>query len=326
MWLRWFRSGFLGVKQKPLRLRWLAANLFAWVFGLGACTSSQNTQPEDTPTSGHIRIAIDIALKPATDALLEQFHRTYPKARIDVVYTNEAEAVAGLLADSFRVVIVPRPFTPADSAALAEQRIRPKQTRLVREGIAVIGHPSRRDSLLSLDTLIAWLRNPRSPYTFVVEGGSGSATYRYLRDSLLGEPPQAPLYRVDSAPEAIAYVQQNPRAIGLIGVAWVCDREDSTTQKFLRSVRLFALAPSGEKGYYFPYAGYLRPGFYPLARDVYALSREPRLGLGSGFISYAAGPEGQRILLKSELLPAIAPVRVVEIREEPLPIPTPEGR
>lgn len=141
---------------------------------------------------------------------------------------------------------MPRPFTPADSAALAEQKIRPKQTRLVREGIAVIGHPARRDSLLSLDTLIAWLRNPKSPYTFVVEGGSGSATYRYLRDSLLGEPPQAPLYRVDSAPEAIAYVQQNPRAIGLIGVAWVCDREDSTTQKFLRSVRLFAIAPRGK--------------------------------------------------------------------------------
>lgn len=267
-----------------------------------------------------------MALKPAVEALIEQFHRTYPKAHIEVVYTNEARAVAGLLADSFRVVIVPRPFTPADSAALAEQKIRPKQTRLVREGIAVIGHPARRDSLLSLDTLIAWLRNPKSPYTFVVEGGSGSATYRYLRDSLLGEPPQAPLYRVDSAPEAIAYVQQNPRAIGLIGVAWVCDREDSTTQKFLRSVRLFAIAPSGQSGYYFPYAGYLRPGFYPLARDVYALSREPRLGLGSGFISYAAGPEGQRLLLKSELLPAIAPVRVVEIREEPLPTPVPENK
>jgi phosphate transport system substrate-binding protein len=250
---------------------------------------------------------------------VEQFHRVYPKARLEVVYTSEGAAIAGLLADSFRVAIVSRPFSAEDSAELARQRIRPKQTRLVREGVAVIGHPARRDSLLRVDTLIAWLRNPKAPYTFVIEGGSQSGILRYLRDSLLGgDMPQAPLYKADSAPQVITYVQQNPRYIGLIGVAWVCDRDDSTTQKFLRSVRLFALAPSGSSEYYYPYAGYLRPGFYPLARDVYALSREPRLGLGSGFISYAAGPDGQRILLKSELLPAIAPVRVVELKEAPI--------
>jgi len=307
-------SVFVGaLLRRPLRL---AEGL--WLIGLWACSSPDKAaQPEDTPTSGHIRIAADLSLRPALDPLLEQFHRTYPRAHIEVRYLPEAEAVAGLLSDSFRVVVVARPFTPEDSAQLASQRIRPKQTRLVREGIAVIGHPSRKDSLLRIDTLVAWLTNPRSPYIFVVEGGSGSGILRYLKDSLLkGAEIRAPLYRADSAPAAIAYVQQNPRAIGLIGVAWVCDREDSTTQKFLQSVRLFALAPSGGDAYYYPYAGYLRPGFYPLARDVYALSREPRLGLGSGFISYAAGPDGQRLLLKSELLPAHAPVRIVELKEE----------
>lgn len=275
----------------------------------------------DTPTSGSVRIAADVSLKPALDAVIEQFHRTYPKAHLTVVYTSEAEAVAGLLADSFRVAIVPRDYTPADSIALVEQQIRPKKTKLVREGIAVIGFPERKDSLLRLDTLIAWLKNPASPYTFVIEGGGGSGILRYLRDSLLeGEMPRAPLYKADSAPAVIAYVRENPRAIGLIGAAWVCDREDSTTQKFLRTVRLFALSARGRQEYYYPYAGYLRPGFYPLARDVYALNREPRMGLGSGFVSYAAGPDGQRILLKSELLPAIAPVRIVELKEEPLQI------
>jgi len=275
----------------------------------------------DTPTSGRVRIAADVSLKPALDAVVEQFHRTYPKAHIEIVYTSEAEAVAGLLADSFRVAIVPRDYTPEDSLALAEQKIRPKKTKLVREGIAVIGFPHRRDSLLSLDTLISWLKNPASPYTFVIEGGGGSGILRYLRDSLLGgQMPAAPLYKADSAPAVISYVQQNPRAIGLIGAAWVCDREDSTTQKFLKTVRLFALAPSGSRDYYYPYAGYLRRGFYPLSRDVYALNREPRMGLGSGFVSYAAGPDGQRILLKSELLPAAAPVRIVELKEEPIEI------
>lgn len=244
---------------------------------------------------------------------------------MEVVYTSEAEAIAGLLADSFRVAIVARSFSPEDSVALAEQKIRPRKTKLFYEGIAVIGFPARKDSLLRLDTLIAWLRDSSSRYTFVIEGGGGSGILRYIRDSLLaGEMPKARLYKADSAPAVIAYVQQNPRAIGLIGAAWVCDRGDSTTRKFLTTVRLFALSGAEAGSYYYPYAGYLRRGFYPLSREVYALSREPRTGLGSGFISYAAGPEGQRIFLKSELLPAAAPVRIVELKEEPLKVPSPK--
>ncbi|MEN3040503.1 MAG: substrate-binding domain-containing protein [Bacteroidia bacterium] len=303
-----------------LSVKNLSRLLLAEIILLAGCVGGGNTE-SDSPTSGRVRIAADVSLKPALDPLLDSFHRTYPKAQVEIVYTSEAAAVNGLLADSFRVAIVPRSYTPEDSIALVEQKIRPKKTKIVREGIAVIGFPGRRDSLLPLDTLISWLRNPKSPYTFVIEGGGGSGILRYLKDSLLGgEMPQAPLYKADSAPAVIAYVQQNPRAIGLIGAAWVCDREDSTTQKFLRTVRLFALSPRGKREYYYPYAGYLRAGYYPLSRDVYALNREPRLGLGSSFVNYAAGPDGQRILLKSELLPANAPVRIIELKEENLPV------
>ncbi|MCS7189566.1 MAG: substrate-binding domain-containing protein [Bacteroidia bacterium] len=314
MWRATFQP-FYGSVLPALR-KLLLLSPFLLAVSAGGCNAPPGVQ--DTPTSGSVHIAADMSLYPALQPVLEQFHRTYPNAHIEITYTTEKQAVEGLLADSFRVVIITRPFTKAESLALTEQRIRPKQTRIAREGIAVIGYPFRQDSLLSVDTLVKWLLDRKSPYTFVIEGGAGSGIYRYLIDTLLrGRKPEATLYRADSIGKIIQYVQQNPRAIGLIGVAWVCDREDSTTQKFLRSVRLFALqAARGDKAYYYPYAGYLRPGFYPLSRDVYALSREPRVGLGSGFVSYLAGPDGQRILLKSGLLPAIAPVRIVELKEE----------
>ncbi|MDW8236658.1 MAG: substrate-binding domain-containing protein, partial [Bacteroidia bacterium] len=177
----WCGGAFLGRRRVRLSQWLLAANLLF----LTACEGGASG-PTDTPTSGHITIAADISLKPALDPVLEQFHRTYKYAHVDVVYTSEAEAVAGLLADSFRVAIVSRPFSPADSAVLAEQKIRPKQTKIVREGIAIIGHPSRTDSLLPVDTLKAWLLNPNAIYTFVIEGGGGSGILRFLRDTLLG--------------------------------------------------------------------------------------------------------------------------------------------
>ncbi|MCS7162755.1 MAG: substrate-binding domain-containing protein [Bacteroidia bacterium] len=313
MWPAMFRR-FCGIGWRGAR-RWWPLLLLA-VEAVGC----QGGGGVESPTTGEATIAADISLKPALEPVLEQFHRVYPRAHIRVVYTSEEAAVQGFLADSFKVAIVTRRYTAQDSAALAEQKIRPKLTPIVREGIAIVAHPACRDTLLILDTLRAWLLRKDSPYGFVIEGGSGSGILRHLRDSLLGgQMPQAKLYRADSAPAVLKYVQENPRFLGLIGAAWVCDREAEVTRKFLGSVRVVALAGEG-KAYYHPYAGYLDPRFYPLSRLVYALNREPRMGVASSFVSYLAGPDGQRILLKSELRPVNAPIRVVELKERTIEI------
>jgi phosphate transport system substrate-binding protein len=67
-----------------------------------------------------------------------------------------------------------------------------------------------------------------------------------------------------------------------------------------------------------PYKAYIAMKKYPLSRNVYIISREARTGLGSGFLAYVASDKGQRIVLKSGLVPATAPVRLVEIRREPI--------
>jgi len=47
---------------------------------------------------------------------------------------------------------------------------------------------------------------------------------------------------------------------------------------------------------------------------VNAISLETRSGLGTGFISFAAGDKGQRVVLKSGLMPATKPVRQVRLQ------------
>ncbi len=285
--------------------------------GLWGCGGDGNAEG---PMRGRAVVVVDPTLRPAIELVAEAFERSYPQARLELRYQEEARAVAALLADSVAAAIVTRPFSVEESTALAEQRIRPKQVLVAWDGLALVAHPSRSDSLLKLDSLRAWLQRPRPPYRFVVEGGSGSGIYRYIRDSLCGgQALLAPLYRADSVGGVFAYVQQEIRALGWIGAAWVCDREDSTAQRFTRTVRVYAIAPSGASDYYFPYAGWLRPGYYPLVRTVYALNREPRQGVATSFIAYLAGPEGQRILLKSGLFPARAPTRIIELKEQTIP-------
>jgi phosphate transport system substrate-binding protein len=66
---------------------------------------------------------------------------------------------------------------------------------------------------------------------------------------------------------------------------------------------------------YKPYQAYIYQGVYPLTRDVYAVNAEPRNGLATGFTAFLASDRGQRIILKSGIIPAIAPVRIVNVRE-----------
>ncbi|KAA6310247.1 Phosphate-binding protein PstS, partial [termite gut metagenome] len=66
---------------------------------------------------------------------------------------------------------------------------------------------------------------------------------------------------------------------------------------------------------YKPYQAYLYYGDYPLTRNIYVLLNDPRNGLPWGFASFLTSDRGQRIILKSGLVPATQPVRIVKIKE-----------
>ncbi|MFM7729283.1 MAG: phosphate ABC transporter substrate-binding protein, partial [Flavobacteriales bacterium] len=71
---------------------------------------------------------------------------------------------------------------------------------------------------------------------------------------------------------------------------------------------------SAGSDFYGPYQAYIALKKYPLTRDVYVISREGRNGLGTGFASFLAGDQGQRLVRMCGLLPTTMPVRIINIR------------
>jgi phosphate transport system substrate-binding protein len=67
---------------------------------------------------------------------------------------------------------------------------------------------------------------------------------------------------------------------------------------------------------YQPFQAYIATGQYPFTRYIYAIVTEPRAGLGSGFTSFVASDKGQRIILKTGILPITEPMRLVKIVKE----------
>ena len=68
--------------------------------------------------------------------------------------------------------------------------------------------------------------------------------------------------------------------------------------------------------YYAPTQSNIATAQYPLARDLYIINCQGYSGLGMGFASFIAGEVGQRITLKSGLLPVKMPGRNIKIRKQ----------
>lgn len=290
---------------------------------VGCTDRDKSGKPLDTPTSGTIKISVDESLKPLIDAEIGAFEGIYKDAHIEVVYTSESDAINSMLVDSTRLAIVTRRLTPDEQAVLDKVKIPGRQMSVAKDGIAFILHNDNPDTLLTwahIQGILAgkisnWNQiNPKnkSNNIDVVFDHPQSGILRYLMDTLENIktiPPNC--FAVNSNEAVIDYVSKKENAIGLIGVGWVSDAEDSTMHGFLKSIQVAGISRDSE--FYQPYQAYIAQKEYPFSREVVIISREARSGLGSGFLTYVASDKGQRVVLKAGLVPATMPVRIVEI-------------
>ena len=85
---------------------------------------------------------------------------------------------------------------------------------------------------------------------------------------------------------------------------------------FTKKVNIIAVSQVfiNDGSYYSPQHGFIYDKSYPFVREVYLINRETFAGLGSGFVNWACAEQGQRIVLKSGLVPATMPIRLVQIK------------
>jgi phosphate transport system substrate-binding protein len=293
---------------------------------LGSC-ANRNKKGEllDTPTSGTIKIAVDESLKPLLQAEVEGFEATYTTAHIKADYTSEQKAIEDLLRDSVRLAIVTRKLYPSEKQKLDSLKITPTQFVVAKEAIALIVNKDNPDSLIQWNQLEEILRGKVSQWKQLYSNSKlgdlqivfdhpQSGIIRYLADTLRLNKLPKNCFAASTNEAVVDFVSKTKNAIGLIGLSWISDTDDPAANKFLKTITVMGIAKEDE--YLKPYKAYIALKKYPLSREVVMISREARTGLGSGFISYAASDKGQKIVLKAGLVPAKAPVRLVEINRK----------
>lgn len=308
-----------------------AVVLVAGAFMINSCSSNAPKSPASTesPTSGKIKLAVDESFTQLFDTEIYTFHQFYTDATITPEYMPEVDVMNAFLDDSVRNIVTCRPLTKEENDFLASKQLVGRSTVIAHDAIAFITNNANLDTMVSYNTIKNVFTGKISKWEQfgkhnkgeikVVFDNNKSANARYLKERLsLKELPKN-CYAVDKNSEVLEYVKKNKNALGVISVNWISDKDDSLTNKFLKEVRVLAIGAELDDNpyeFYRPYQAYVATKDYPFIRDVYMISRESFLGLGSGFISFVAGEKGQRIILKSGMVPATMPLRVIEMNKQ----------
>ena len=287
----------------------------------------------DTETSGYAVIAVDECFSPIINEELAVFTGLNPEAKITPIYTGEHEVFNLLVADSVRLIIAPRELTEQEKNEIERKKLSIRSQKIARDGIALIINRENVDSVISTSQLkkimtgeiSAWNElNPFGKSTLgnirVVFDNPNSSTLRFINETITkGEALSSEIKALETNPEVIDFVSRTPNALGVIGVNWISNPNDSTKLSFDEIIRVMVVGEGDEvdeNNAYKPYPAYLNNGNYPLTRDVYLILTDLRGTLPAGFTKFVAGDAGQRIILKAGLVPGTRPTREVFLKQD----------
>ena len=298
---------------------------------LVSCKNRNTDTPTDTPTSGVIAIASDGCFAPVVEEEIAVFESIYKEAGIVPYFSGETETINSLLHDSTRLAITSRPLTKEETEFMNSKKLFPKSMQIATDAIALIVNKENTDSLIGIPVLKDILtgkmkewkdvnRDNKSGMIEVVFDNPNSGTVHYAIDSICaGEAFAGNLHAMKDNRQVIEYVTRNRGALGIIGVNWISNPSDSTNMSFLENIRVMAVSlyrNATVTNSFKPYQAYIALKNYPMTRPVVLILSEPRMGLASGFTTFISSDRGQRIILKSGIIPATQPVRLVNVRAQ----------
>jgi phosphate transport system substrate-binding protein len=299
-----------------------------FILVLVSCGEGGTTRKDESPTRGKIKISVDESFQPLMDSEVFTFTHLYRNASITPMYKPEYDVINDFMSDSVKVMVTSKKLSDYQIQYLRDTLIVARTTTFAYDALALVTNKQNPDTLIKYNAIKniflgkakKWKDiNPESKHgdIRVIFDNSKSGNIRYfkqlfeIKDTLGNN-----FFAVNNNAEVINFVSRNPDAIGIVSVNWISDRDDSTSMSFTRKVNIVAVSQQyiNDGSYYRPYQGSIYDKSYPFVREIYLISRETFVGLGSGFINWACGEQGQRIVLKSGLVPATMPIRLVQIK------------
>ena len=304
---------------------WLPAIMILLALLEGGCKTKVHSSITDSPTSGTINISVDESFRPVIEELIKVYEGSYSSTNIIAHYKPEAECIKDLLRDSAtRMVIITRGLTSKESRYFEDSlNFVPNSYKVAVDAIAVVVNAKSKDTVFSINRLQQQLSGAMGyKQQIIFDGLNATSTIRFAMDSILkGKKFDTGVVRaVKSSHEVLEYVAENENAIGMVGISWIGNPEDTAQLTMLKKVKMSYVKceTCSDSPYVKPSQFSIMSKRYPLVRGLYYVLKENYNGLGSGFVNFMKYERGQLIFRRAYLWPGIIDfnIRTVKLNEK----------
>ncbi|MBQ9261455.1 MAG: substrate-binding domain-containing protein [Prevotella sp.] len=293
-----------------------------------ACGNKPNPEHEEAYQKAAAIFTADESFYPILDEELYYFQNQTLDS-ITPVYINEQDAVRKLMKLETWLAFTTRDFTVKERQNLIDRKYLPRAIPIAYDGLAIIVNNTNPDTCITVKDFARILKGEVSEWKEifpqnklgvidVVFDNPLSSTVRWCVDSILGGKQFSAknIGAVKTSAAVIDYVEKHSNSLGIIGSNWLNDKRDTTNVTFKKNITVMGVSKmDSAKSYnsWQPYQFYLYNGNYPLRRTIYALLNDTRNGVPSGFTHFIQLPKGQKIILRSGLLPRTANMNVRDV-------------
>lgn len=294
-------------------------------------------------TTGTTTLVCDNSFENIMAQEIDVFEYQYPDAHILARYATQAEAFDSLMSLNTKTIVVSRDLTKQERETLKNKRRTARSTKIAVDAVALIVNPENPVGKLTIKEVADILSGESRQWNdiwpcdlgeiSVIFDDKASSLVTYMRDSLLNGGELGPnVYAQGSIPGVFKAVKENKNAIGILGVSWITSdmssadmsQEDLAKQvlseepvegaTLVNEVKVLSIYREGEARAYKPYQENIFNGTYPLFRQIYMITTGASGSLAGGFYAFVTGDIGQKIIMKTGIMPARASrIQVVQL-------------
>lgn len=284
--------------------------------GLVSCKDTKKKEAKEDILVGELTVSLDESVLPFFLEQQEVFESSYYNAKILPEAKPEVAAINDLLAGKTSIAVLTRHLTEEENKGFKKRSITPRIYELAHDAIVLIGNKASQDTSVKINEVLDLLKGVKSRDFTLVFDNLNSSSFRYFRDlGKLSKVANTYVEGMNSAEEVLKEVASDPKKVGIISYNQYLSLISSFSEK--DKIRILSVLNDSlaSPKYVKPSQASLSTDEYPLKRTIYVLNYQPNLGLGIGFSSFMTGDRGQRIVLKSGLLPATMPGREIIVRD-----------
>jgi phosphate transport system substrate-binding protein len=285
----------------------------------GACKQKQ--EKTTTPPKANIKKATFVAdesCEPIADELLYVFNQSYDNTEANIIYKSENDVLRLFLDDKIRLALLSRELNVQELKKLKQKNLAPETYRFAIDAIAIIVNKASNDTLITVNEIKKMLNGKTKTDKNIVFDNPSSSLVRYLKEfSGNSELKGKNIFALKNNKEVVKYVSEHEDAIGIIGYNWLYDPYEDDKNP-VNGVKVLAVKDENSKlapnQYFKPSQSTLALKQYPLSRNLYVVNNTGKKDLGTNFAYFILSENGQRVILRSNVLPDKIPGREINIK------------